>query len=106
MRHLTKRMGEREALTELGAALGRHDADLKKASDEYAAKWTDEKRKQAEKDGDALPGGKFPIKDQEDMNSAATLAGNSKVPRATVVAHMKKQAKKHSLTLPKSLQSN
>lgn len=108
--HLT----EREALTELGRFVGDIDAERKRTADErrkvaeeFAAKWTVEKRKQALKDGDALPGDppKFPIKDQEDMNSAHTLKGSSNVPNATVEAHMKKQAKKHGLKLPPGLKA-
>jgi hypothetical protein len=106
MTYTSRRKGEREALTELGRVLDRHDADLQRVNDEYAAKWNDAKRAQAEKNGDALPGGKFPIVDQDDMDHAATLVGNSTLPKAVVVAHMKKQAKKHGLTLPQSLQGS
>lgn len=97
---------EHEALTELGAFIDRSAAATKIIEDEYAAKWTTEKRQAAVKSNDALPGGKFPIRDQEDMNHAAGLLGNSTLPKATVVAHMRKQAKKHSLTLPKTLQGS
>ena len=69
---------------------------------------TPEKRRQALKEGDALPGDppKFPIKDQEDMNNANGLKGNSSIPNAVIERHMRKQAKKHGLTLPKSLQAS
>lgn len=88
-------------MTELAAVLDRH------ALDEYAAKWTPEKRRQALKDGDALPGDppKYPIKDQEDMDNANRLIGNGDVAKSTLVSHMKKQARKHGLKLPASLQS-
>jgi hypothetical protein len=99
----SRRMGEREVQNGLSAALNNYRVALNAVNEEYAAKWNDAKRKQAEKSGDALPGGKFPIVDQEDMDHAATLIGNTYLPRATVVAHMRKQAKKHSLKLPDSL---
>lgn len=104
--HSHRHMSEREALVELGAVVGRNEAEIRRVAEEYAAKWTDEKRKAAVQSGDALPGGKFPIRDQEDMDNANTLKGSSSLPKSTVVAHMKKQAKKHSLKLPPSLQSN
>jgi hypothetical protein len=105
MDHTSRRRNDLQTLEELGAVLGAHDAERSRIAEEYATKWTAEKRQQALKDGDALPGNppKFPIKDQEDMDNAASLSGNSSVARATVVAHMRKQAKKHSLKLPASL---
>ena len=100
---------EHDSLMELGRLVAAQNAERQRVADEYAAKWTAEKRRQALKDGDALPGpggvGRFPIKDQEDMTNAAGLLGNSSVPKATVIAHMKKQAKKHKLTLPMTLQA-
>jgi hypothetical protein len=97
---------EREALTELGAFNARREAERKAMEESAANKWPMGKRLEAVKSGDALPGGLFPIKDQEDLNNAAGLAGSSKVPEATVVAHIKKQAKKHSLKLPDSWQDD
>ncbi len=76
------------------------------ALEENAAKWNAQKRRDAAKRGDALPDGSFPIVDQEDIENAAGLVGNSNHPKATVVAHIKKQAKKHGLKLPDSLQGN
>jgi hypothetical protein len=73
------------------------------AQEENAAKYNAQQRRDAAKRGDALPDGSFPIMDQEDMNNAATLAGNSSHPKATVHAHMKKQAKKKGLKLPDSV---
>lgn len=99
-------LSERQALDELASFAHRRDVEIAAVQEEYSAKWTQEKRNQAEKSGDALPGGKFPIKDQEDLDNANTLKGNSSVPNAVVERHMKKQAKKHGLRLPKSLQSN
>jgi hypothetical protein len=90
---------------ELAAFVGRQDARRQKLAEEYATKWTAEKRRQALQDGDALPGDppKFPIKDQEDLDNAVGLIGNSGLPRDTVVRHIKKQAKKYNLSLPDSL---
>ena len=98
---------DKEALAELAAFNDRLAAETAKVQEEYSAKWTTEKRLEALKAGDALPGSppKFPIKDQEDMNNAARLSGNSSVSRATIVAHMKRMAKKHGLALPKTLQA-
>lgn len=93
-------------IEELAGVLKHHHDDVQRVAEEYAAKWPDEKRKAAVKSGDALPGGKFPIRDQEDLNNANALKGNSSVAQATVIGHMRKQAKKHGLNLPKSLQSN
>lgn len=101
---------EQAGMTELAGVLGRHDTDRKRVAEEFAAKWNDDKRRQAVKDGNALPGpdgvGRFPITDQADMDHAAGLVGSSKTPRPVVEAHMKRMAKKHGLTLPKTLQSS
>lgn len=96
-----RRLSNEQAMTELASVLDRY------TEDEHAAKWTVAKRMQALRDGDALPGSppKYPIKDQDDMDNAARLMGNGDVPRATLVAHMRKQARKHGLRLPASLQS-
>jgi mevalonate pyrophosphate decarboxylase len=106
--HNTRHLSERESMTELASVLKRHEDELAKVQEEYSAKWDVGKRMQALKDGDALPGNppKFPIKDQDDMNNAAGLSGSSSVAKATIVAHLKKMAKKHSLKLPASLQSS
>lgn len=99
-------LSERQALDELASFAHRRDVEIAAVQEEYSAKWTQDKRKDAEKSGDALPGGRFPIKDQEDMDNANTLKNNSSIPQATVIRHMKKQAKKHGLKLPSSIQSN
>lgn len=93
---------QQAALGTLGNMLGRIDAERAAVAEEYATKWTAEKRAEAEKSGDALPGGKFPIRDQEDLNNAVRLAGNSDVSEDRVRTHIKKQAKKHGLSLPSS----
>lgn len=112
-RHQMRHMSEREALTELGRFAARRDAEHAqseaerlKIAEDHAAKWTAEKRAQAVKNGDAMPGGKYPIIDQEDMNAAAKLIGNGDAAADAVEEHMKKQAKKHGLTLPKSMQGS
>jgi hypothetical protein len=101
-------MTEEQAKSELAAFAKRRDEEHAKVQEEYSAKWTPEKRKQALKDGDALPGDppKFPIKDQEDMDNANNLRNNSTLPQSLVIRHMKKQARKHGLKLPASLQGN
>jgi hypothetical protein len=95
-------------MTELAGVLDRHEATSRQRLEEYAAKWPVAKRHAALKSGDALPGDppKFPIKDQDDMDNANRLLGSSSVPKATVVSHMRKQAKRHGLKLPGGLQSN
>lgn len=83
--------------------IARSRVDLQKVAEEYATKWTAEKRRDAIKTGDAMADGKFPIRDQEDLNNAVRLAGSSTTAKASVIAHIKAMAKKHSLTLPPSL---
>lgn len=92
-RHLT----DEQAMAELAAVLDRH------AEEDYAAKWTAEKRRQAEKNGDAMAGGKYPIVDQEDVRNAMRLVGNGSAANSAVVAHIKKQVRKHGLSMPPSL---
>lgn len=96
-------MADSQITEELGAALMRHEQAQRRAVEEYAAKWTAEKRRDAAKRGDALADGSYPIIDQEDMANAARLLGNGSASKPTVVAHMKKQARKHGLKLPDSL---
>lgn len=104
-RHMT----QQQAMTELGAVLENETARKKRAADEYAAKWTTEKRRQAQKDGNAIPGpdgvGRFPIKDQQDVHNAHGLMGNSPIPNPTIIAHIRRMTKKHGLKLPAALAS-
>lgn len=96
-------MSEEEALADLKGTVERHTAEDRRVVEEYAAKWTAEKRKQAEKNGDAMPGGKYPIVDQQDMNAAARLMGSGDVSSDAIEEHMKRMAKKHGLKLPMSI---
>jgi hypothetical protein len=82
--------------------LERDGKELARLEEEYAARWPQAKRLQAVKEGNAMPGGHFPIETQEDLNSAARLVGRTKLSRSAVMTHIKKMAKKHSLSLPAS----
>ena len=50
-----------------------------------------ERKKMAGK-GQALPGGRFPIKDEADLKKAIRLAGHAKGDQASVKAYIKKRA--------------
>jgi hypothetical protein len=67
------------------------------------AKWPYEKRELAVRAGDALPGGRFPIIDQEDADFAAGHADQSTIPREQVVSHVIAMVKRHGLEMPKVL---
>ena len=55
--------------------------------------------------GDAMPGGKFPIKNQSDLDNAVGLMGNSTEPKSAVKAHIRAMAAKHGLKLPAKWQA-
>ena len=59
-------------------------------------------RRDATASGDAMAGGKFPIKNQKDLDNAVGLIGNSSEPKSAVKAHIRAMAKKHGLKLPDS----
>ena len=96
------RLTSGQALEELGAVLDRHDAEIAQVEEEYARRWPQGKRDQAVKSGNAMPGGHFPIETQDDLDSAVTLVGRTKLSKSAVVSHIKAMAKKHSLKLPAS----
>lgn len=50
-----------------------------------------ERRSMAKK-GQALPGGRFPISDREDLRKAIRLAGHAKGDKAAVRAYIKRRA--------------
>lgn len=52
--------------------------------------WTEEERKEAEKKGHAMAGGKFPIEDPADVRAAVKLYGRSSDPAATKVFIIKR----------------
>jgi Putative phage serine protease XkdF len=64
-------------------------------------KFNAEQRQSAAADGDALPDGSFPIKNQSDLDNAVGLSGNASDP-AKAKAHIRAMATKHGLSLPKS----
>lgn len=59
-------------------------------------------RKSAEKSGDTMEGGKYPIRNQSEANKAWDLRNSGKADEASVVAHIRAQVKKHGLTMPGS----
>lgn len=59
------------------------------------------RRRKLTQTGDAMPGGRYPIKNQKDLNNAARLSGHSS-DQAAVRAHIRDEAKKHGLSLPDS----
>jgi hypothetical protein len=89
-------------MEELASVLDRYDAEQGQVAEEYASRWPQAKRDQAVKSGDAMPGGRFPVESQKDLDDAVRLIGKTKLSKAAVIAHLKKMAKKHSLKLPAS----
>lgn len=59
------------------------------------------RRRKLTQTGDAMPGGRYPIKNQKDLNNAARLSGHSS-DQAMVRAHIRAEAAKHGLSLPNS----
>jgi hypothetical protein len=66
---------------------------------EYSRKFSAEDREQYERSGDAMAGGRFPIRTQDDLNDAVDDYYRTGRPSA-VAAHIHAMAKKHKLTLP------
>lgn len=60
-----------------------------------------ERRKETD-EGNAMPGGRFPIKTQDDLDNAVHLVGQADDQDA-VRAHIRAMAKKHGLALPDSM---
>lgn len=66
---------------------------------EYARKFSQEERDRAEKQGNAMPGGRYPIENQDDLDNAVEDWIRTGRPSA-VGAHIHAQAKKLGLKLP------
>lgn len=57
-------------------------------------------RKSAQDSDDTMEGGKYPIRNQSEANEAWNLRNNGTASASAVVAHIRKQCKKHGLTFP------
>lgn len=69
--------------------------------DELEESVSQAERDEAVRSGDAFPDGKYPIRTQKQANNAWKLRNNSKDhSEASVVAHIRKQVKKHGLEMP------
>lgn len=66
---------------------------------EYARKFSQDERDRAEKQGNAMPGGRYPIENQDDLDNAVEDYIRTGRPSA-VAAHIHAQAKKLGLKLP------
>lgn len=66
---------------------------------EYARKFSQDERDQAAKDGNAMPGGRYPIYNQDDLDDAVEDYIRTGRPSA-VAAHIHAMAKKLGLKLP------
>jgi hypothetical protein len=84
----------------------RGGSNLTIGDDDYEAyldrEFTTEQRKQAASKGQAMPGGGYPIKSEQDLKNAIQAIGRAKNRQATI-AHIKKRARALGLTslLPK-----
>ncbi|HVX56471.1 MAG TPA: hypothetical protein VHA37_01955, partial [Candidatus Saccharimonadales bacterium] len=65
----------------------------------YDREWTAEQRKEAAENGEAMPGGGFPIKTKADLAKARQALGRASN-RSAAIAHIKKRAKALGVTLP------
>lgn len=79
-----------EALRRLAGAAHHH---------ETARKFSQDERDQAAKDGAAMPGGRYPIYSQDDLDNAVEDWIRTGRP-SSVAAHLHAQAKKLGLKLP------
>lgn len=61
--------------------------------DEVEKSFTEEERRELAKKGEAMPDGKFPIRNGHDLKNAIKLRNNSDLPEATVKAWIIKRAK-------------
>lgn len=75
-------------------ALG-HKADIEKANKNY---FSHKERKDLAKKGEAMPNGKYPIRNAADLHDAIKLVGSSSMPEGEVKAWIKKRAKALKLT--------
>lgn len=51
-----------------------------------------EEREHLEREGHAMPGGKYPIENEEDLENAIRLAGHGSAPASEIHAHIKRRA--------------
>lgn len=75
-------------------ALG-HKADIEKANKNY---FSHKERKDLAKKGEAMPNGKYPIRNSADLHDAIKLVGSSSMPEGEVKAWIIKRAKALKLT--------
>lgn len=71
-----------------------------KDDDELEESVTAASRKSAEKSGDTMAGGKYPVRNQAEADKAWNLRNNGDADEASVVAHIRAMVKKHGLTMP------
>lgn len=66
--------------------------------------FSEEERKELAEEGEAMPDGKFPIRNASDLRNAIRLSGSSDLPKSEVIAWIKKRAKELGLEneLPES----
>jgi hypothetical protein len=57
-----------------------------------------EEREEAEEKGHAMPGGKYPIENEEDLDNAIKLAGHGSAPESSIHEHIKKRARELGLS--------
>lgn len=77
-----------------------------KSDDELEESVSAASRKSAQQSGDTMAGGKYPIRNQAEADKAWNLRNNGDADEASVVAHIRKQVKKHGLTMPGKTQES
>lgn len=82
-----------------------HKEDIRKANNKTY--FSHKERKDLAKKGEAMPNGKFPIRNSQDLKDAIRLAGSSDMPESEVKAWIRKRAKALGLEseLPESWES-
>lgn len=65
---------------------------------------SEKERAKLEKEGKAMVGGRFPVRNRSDLKNAIKLVGNSDLPKSDVIAYLKRRAKDLGATdeLPES----
>ena len=88
-----------KSLVEEWASSGKLDiASIKEVDEDiHKATFTEEEREKLADEGEALPDGKYPIRNASDLRNAIRLVGNSKLPKSEVEAWIKKRAKELDL---------
>lgn len=82
--------------------LQRGNGGTGKNDDELEESISAASRKSAQDSGDTMAGGKYPVRNQAEADKAWNLRNNGDADEASVVAHIRKQVKKHGLTMPGS----